>query len=381
MSMKFYTNDRPSNDLQQKLREENTPLSIIPFPKNNIEEPCVNFQEVLASERYKDIIDNFRKYCNTTATINGGNILQLMMMMMNDHLGIVQIERNHREELSQLAVELVCKEMGIPEGSFIFDAKIIGQEEMNTSNFQHGEQEKRFEVDIDEEDIPLNNGDELEIAKRRLINAIIQGSSKRGHYMYQIVEESVKQIVNYDNIIEMYGRMMSINDSLYWQLNDQMMKQLGGSDGEASVAGKEEVDRNTTPPTIYARGVNFPVLIHELIKGIMEVFAIHGLPENYENFKDDEDTIENEMWDLRLGPSIWKRLRSQFPTEIILDDDKVELQNFLIVEIFKLPAEEFLHFMRDIMDGNDDGKRKINELMAKVNNRDNEIDDDEDLDE
>ena len=74
--MKFYTNDRPSNDLQQKLREENTPLSIIPFPKNNIEEPCVNFQEVLASERYKDIIENFRKYCNTTATINSTNFTQ-----------------------------------------------------------------------------------------------------------------------------------------------------------------------------------------------------------------------------------------------------------------------------------------------------------------
>jgi len=214
-----------------------------------------------------------------------------------------------------------------------------------------------------------------------MINAIIQGASKRGHFMYHIVEDRIKEIVGNENIIDMYGRMMSINDIMYWQLSDEMIKQMGGGDGgEASTAGKEEVDRNTTPPTIHVRGINFPVILHELIKGIMEVFAIQGLPENYDMFKDETDTMENETWDLRLGASIWKRLRSQFPIEIILEEDKIELQNYLLVEIFKLPADEFLHFMREVMKGSDEGKRTMNELMVKVNNRDNDDENEEDLD-
>ena len=380
MGMKFETNDRPDSGLQVKLLEENTPLSIIPFPRN-VEEPCVNFQEVLASERYKDIIENFRKYCNTTSVINGPNFMSLMMIMMRDHMGIIDMERNHTEELERLAIELITREMGIPEGSFNFDVKIVTQEEIETDDFKHGDQPKLPEVDIDEVDIPLNNDEDLEMAKRRMINAIIQGASKRGHFMYHIVEDRLKEIIGNDNIIDMYGRMMSINDSLYWQLSDEMIKQMGGGDGgESSTAGKEEVDRNTTPPTIHVRGINFPVILHELIKGIMEVFAIQGLPENYDNFKDETDTIENEMWDLRLGPSIWKRLRSQFPIEIILEEDKIELQNYLLVEIFKLPADEFLHFMREVMKGSDEGKRTMNELMVNVNNRDNDDENEEDLD-
>ena len=114
----------------------------------------------------------------------------------------------------------------------------------------------------------------------------------------------------------------------------------------------------------------------------MEVFAIQGLPENYDSFKDEEDTMESEMWDLRLGPAIWRKLKSQFPIDILLDDDKVELQNYLLVEIFKLSAYDFLYFMREIFKGSEESKTLMNQLMEKVNHRDDEEyeDDDDDLD-
>jgi len=374
MSMKFETPDRPNKGLVEKLANNDTTLSKIPFP-TQLEEPYSNFQEVLASERYKDIIENFRKYNKTDFVLTNNNFISLMTPMSHYHNSIITLEYNHRTELENLAIELVTKEMGIPEGSFIYDVKIVDQSDIDGSNFNHGdggEQTNSSEVEIEEIELPLNNDQELEIAKRRLINTIIQGSSKRGHYMYHIVEDRIKQIIGNDNIVDLYGAMMSINDAMYWQLPEIFLKMAGGGDGEGSYAAKEEIDRNTTPPTIYVRAVNFPTLVHELIKGIMEVFAIHGLPENYSDFAEQEETIENETWDLRLGPSIWKRLRSQFPIEIIMDEEKVELQNYLLVEIFKLPAREFLYFMREIMKGSDEGKQMMNELMRKVDNNINE---------
>ncbi len=373
MSMKFETPDRPNKGLVEKLANNDTTLSKIPFP-TQLEEPYSNFQEVLASERYKDIVENFRKYNKTDFVLTNNNFISLMTPMSHYHNSIITLEYNHHTELENLAIELVTKEMGIPEGSFIFDVKLVDSSDIEGSGFNHGggEQTNLPEVDIEELELPLSNGQELEIAKRRLINAIIQGSSKRGHFMYHIVEDRIKQIIGNDNIIELYGAMMSINDAMYWQLPDIYINMAGGNGGDGSYAAKEEIDRNTTPPTIYVRAVNFPTLVHELIKGIMEVFAIHGLPENYSDFAEQEETIENETWDLRLGPSIWKRLRAQFPIEIIMDEEKVELQNYLLVEIFKLPAREFLYFMREIMKGSDEGKRMMNELMRKVDNNINE---------
>ena len=193
--------------------------------------------------------------------------------------------------------------------------------------------------------------------------------------MYHFVSDKIREITGSDSLLNQYGILMSINDTLYWQLSDETMKMMmGGDGGEGSVGGKEEVDRNTTPPTIVARGVNFPVLVHELIKGTMELFAIQGRPSDEEGNEDprwseieqSEDTLEKEIWDLRLGPSIWDRIRNQFPDEILIDENKFELQNYLIQSIFQLPAKEFLVFMKEVLSGSENGKRLMGELLQGV---------------
>jgi hypothetical protein len=231
------------------------------------------------------------------------------------------------------------------------------------------------EVEVEEDladDLATMN---LEKAKRRLINNMIQGASKKGHYMYHYVAEKIREITGSETLLNQYGILMSINDTLYWQLSDETMKMMmGGPGGGGSVGGKEEVRRNTNPPTIVARGINFPVLVHELIKGVMELFAIQGRPSDEEGNEDprwseieqSEDTLEKEMWDLRLGPAIWDRIRRQFPEEILLDENKFELQNYLIVSIFKLPAREFLVFMKEVISGSETGKRFMGELLQGI---------------
>jgi hypothetical protein len=69
---------------------------------------------------------------------------------------------------------------------------------------------------------------------------------------------------------------------------------------------------------------------------------------------------------LRLGPAIWDRVRNQFPEEILTDENKTELQNYLLVEIFKLPAKQFLVFMKEVISGSANGKRLMNELMLGI---------------
>jgi hypothetical protein len=251
--------------------------------------------------------------------------------------------------------------------------------EIDTDNFNREMEQQQPNIDpVDIEQDLMGDLETMTIekAKRRLINNMIQGASKKGHYMYHYVADKIREITGSESLIGQYGILMSINDSLYWQLSDETMKaMMGGGGAEGSVGGKEEVDRNTTPPTIVARGLNFPILVHELIKGVMELFAIQGRPKDEEGNEDaetwsdvesSEDTLEKEMWDLRLGPAIWDRVRRQFPDEILIDENKYELQNYLLVEIFKLPAREFLVFMKEVISGSENGKRLMNELMAGV---------------
>ena len=82
--------------------------------------------------------------------------------------------------------------------------------------------------------------------------------------MFNLVSEELNNINQ--ELLNLYGVLMSINDLLYWIMPDQMtMKAAEGGEG---VQGSEEVDDTTDPPTIKEtlKDYFFPVLVHELIK-------------------------------------------------------------------------------------------------------------------
>jgi len=379
MPMDFDSQDRPDQGVQDKLSTGETPLKKVPLPQTG-NEPNNNFQELLASERYKQVVEKMRQYTGTNATISGmQGMSPLMQQMMSAHNQILSFEQNHRRELEVLAIDLVKKELGIPEGSVQYDARIIGMCEFNPEDFGHDEEEQGGEEEGGEEE--MNFGNEIEIvnnledlnlekAKRRFINTIIQGASKRGHYMYHYVEDRVREIVGNDRIIGLYGIMMSVNDALYWQLPDETMKSMGQA---GAIAGREDVDRQTDPPTVKARAVNFPVLIHELIKGTLELVALQGRKrdeegneEDFTDVEESEDTLEKEMWDLRLGPAIWDRIRSKFPEDVLTDETKSIIQLMVFQHIFKKPAKEFLVFMKEIVSNSENGNRLMETMVRAI---------------
>jgi hypothetical protein len=370
MAMDFSTNDRPDQGVIDKLSTGETPHQKVPYPKSGLE-ANQNYQELLASERYRQVIQNLRRYTRSNNTLNAmSGLPPLLNMMMGAYTQITQIEREHREELEKLAVELVEKEMGVPDGSFQYDVKIVTPEDIDMSNFKMDGNEEQEEEVVNLEKNILDDLEHLNLekAKRRFINSIIQGTSEKGHYMYHLISDKITEITGNNEIINLYGIMMSVNDINYWHFPDEMldMAMKGGS-----IAGKEEVDRNTNPPTIKARGVNFPVLVHEIIKGIMEIFAIQGRSEDDEvqsKVEESEDTLEKEIWDLRLGPAIWDRIRSKFP-EKVFEDNYKWLQNYILMEIFRLPAKEFFVLLIKVMNSPEEGELLMSQLVDGIESK------------
>jgi len=373
MPMDLPPDNRPDRGVQDKLSQGDTPFDKVEFPDSPEERPESNFQELLASERYREVIAKVQEYTGRQVSMDGtGGMMPLQQAMLQSFQNITQTEMAHKEELEQLAIEVVKEEMKIPDDAFQWDVKIVGIGEVDMEGMEKGNQEDEEGEENDEAAIEneveiaadLESLD-LEKAKRRLINSIIQGSAMKGYYMYHNVADRLSEITGSETLIRDYGIMMSVNDAMYWQLPDQMMNAAMEGGG---AAGSEEVDRNTEPPTIKARGVNFPVLVHEIIKGVMEVFAVQGLPDegSAQDVIASEDTLEKEIWDIRLGPSIWAKIREMFPEEIVLNDNQKELQSFLLLAIFKLEARNFLVFVKEVLSGSERGQNMMNQLMDGV---------------
>jgi hypothetical protein len=380
MAMDFDTPDRPDSGIQDKLQTGETPFKKVPLPKTG-DEPNKNFQELLASERYRQVIQTLREKTGVNTPLRTINdIMPLQAMLRDAHNNICQTELEHREQLEQLAIKMVMKELGVKQGQIEYSAKITGMDRVDASGFNREsnipQQPNVPEVNLEVEENLMDDLAKLnmEKAKRRLINSMIQGSSKRGHYMYSYVQGEIRRITGSDSLINSYGIMMSINDTLYWQLSDkQMMSIMGGNggEGEPNIGGVERIDRNSKPPKVTVEGINFPVIVHELIKGTMELIAaLRGEPDDINlasKVRETEDTLEKEIWDLRLGPAIWDRVRNTIPAEILDDDAEKVIQLLLYTRIVERPAKEFLVFMREVISNTDSGKRLMKLLSDSMN--------------
>jgi hypothetical protein len=379
--------ERMSPDVEGKINRGETPLSNNPaFPNIQSGQVPQTFEQLIASKRFKDVVDKVKRYTGQQ-NISGQNaLMQLQTAMMRSVQTLFQIQANNKEYLENLAVDLVRKEMGVRPDQLQYDAKLVGMGQIDMSGFsKEGEEPDEEEVEQNfqqqEEDvedfITAFERFDIEKAKRRFINALIQGSSKKGHYMFELVRDELDRID--PRLLNLYGIVMSVNDLMYWVLPDEMMDMMMSQSG---VGGKEEVDIETDPPTVRARGLFFPILIHELIKGTMEVLGTQGLPDDpkqAEMVMASTDTLANEVWDLRLGPVIWEKFLTAYP-ERLFDEDKKFIQSYLFARFSALSSEEFFNLAKMILRGDAKATSILDKMVTEIVNHLNEVhsDDDED---
>jgi hypothetical protein len=153
-------------------------------------------------------------------------------------------------------------------------------------------------------------------------------------------------------------------EHMYWIYPD--MESMAGSGG--GQMGQSEVDEETDPPTVKARAATFPLLIHELVKGVYEVFGTHGLPDDpkqQELVMNAEDTLPAEIWDSRLGPVFWEKLQASYPVELFEDDMK-HIQHYLFMRFSKLEAKEFFRVAKLILNGDPQGTKFIQRMVDEI---------------
>jgi hypothetical protein len=351
--------ERMEPGIERKITSKETPYHNFPaIPKMD-----KDFIELISSKRFKDSVEKVKRYMGNTRVIQGNNPLnQLMSTVMQSMQQIIGIQMRNKKELEQLAIKLVKKEMGIPEGAMQFKAELVMQP-MGAAEGMQSEPELPSEEEIEEFMGDMENFN-LERSKRRFINSLIQGAAFKGGHMYVLVS---KELNNIDpSLLNLYGVSQALMEHAYWIFPD-MEGMAGGGGGQM---GQSEVDEETDPPTVSAKAVTFPLLVHELVKGVYEIFGTHGLPDDpkqQEMILNAEDTLPSEIWDSRLGPIFWEKFMASYPMELF-DEDKKHIQHYLFMRFSALDAKEFFRIAQLILNDDPKGKQFIQRLVDGIIN-------------
>ena len=183
---------------------------------------------------------------------------------------------------------------------------------------------------------------------------MIQGAAKKCNHMFHMIDE---ELTNIDpRLPNKYSKMMSSADYMYYVI-PKMEKGFTG--------GMVRVDFDGGKPKIIAEAITLPVLIHELVKGVMEILSAHGLPKDKmigEYVIGKADFLAAEPWDMRLGPALWERFTA------MIEPDDFHLKHHIYSELVSLPVKEFNVKMREIMGGTNSGKKIIKDIVDDVKN-------------
>lgn len=248
---------------------------------------------------------------------------------------IIQIETPYKEQLEQLAIRMIEDIYPIIiEDNIKIDAKITNVADVNQS--------------LDE-----NINENSPEAKRRVINGLTQGAALNGTFSFYMFKEYLDVID--DTLVEKYNQLMKEVFGVYDDDNAIVMFLNAIAQGQKTGGGYSKViiNENQQGPTIQARAICFPMLVHEIIKGLYELVSLQGFSgtkDQNQQVVDKVDKLENEPEDIRSGKFIFEALNNIYAEYYKGNDNRV--REFFFSDIYKLNDIEFIEYVENAINEN-----------------------------
>lgn len=337
------------NYILSSMRQNKTSLGDNPaFPPEEEEKFVVGITE----SYFKEITE---RLSNMDGRIDTSSLQTTMNRLLTE---CQNIEKNNKGELEELCQNVVTKLFNIPEDTV--NIKVSLSSDIDRS-IERMLPEKMDDFSFDDiNDMKILSD---EIYKRRMLNSLITGAATYyagnvNHYLKEAFEV-------HQYLPNLYSEIMLVNNILAYLTKDTLDNENDKSTDGGMVS--VYVSSDTEKANIDAKGVIFPVLLEETIKGLLELSISHGLPmkkEKAQYVMMKSDFKLAEMWDLRLGIPLWKRIEDLIK-ECGADPIEVGL-NFIFMEIAKLPSDKFNTFMQEVFMKTKAAKSSMVELLEYI---------------
>jgi len=268
------------------------------------------------------------------------SLMQTMRLTQGLLDEIIDAEEGYRDELEMIAAQMVTDAYPIIDYANIrIDAKIVGMGDMNIQMDQNSE-------DPASPDFGEDDPEKLK-AKRRIINGITQGASIRGAFGFMLFKEYIDQIN--PALVEKYNEILKLAFGIYDDENAIAMMLAMLAQGQKAQGGESEMeyDEENEQFVIKAKAICFPMLVHEIVKGLYEIVGTEGFGADREKNKaiiGAVDKLSNEPRDLQYGKFIYDAI-SKLYNESDVEDARV--RELFFAEVYKLGDDEFFPFIEN----------------------------------
>ena len=327
------------------------------------------YLEHITSESYRTTVEYVARYLQMDIEEleeQFSDINSFAMLLMQTVMRVDNLERPLRSQLEEIALDAVLDTPGdefsmikqmYMDGHIKFDIKIVGM------SGQPEVAEMLFGADDPgEEGAELAPSEELAMSsdrfsnedalKREFANFMMAGNAIHKMYLFHMVENELNQLNR--SLVMQYGMLAALGNLGYYILPDEDM----GREGPGMPAGVEKVDRNNN--IIHARAMNFVVLMHEIVKGIMEYLSADTVTADI-----SPEGPNTEAVPLMAGPEMYREFQRMIPAD----------KKHLFPLIYKLLLTEPADIIRTVLTGGERGQRTLDDIISQAEDQWNEYND------
>jgi len=274
------------------------------------------------------------------AMLGNKSLMQTMGRSMALLDEISEAEEGYRDELEMVAAQMVTDAYPIIDYANIkIDAKIVDMSDINLP--PPSPQEDPTLPDFGEDD------PEKLKAKRRIINGITQGASIRGAFGFMLFKEYLDQIN--PELVAKYNEILKLAFGIYDDENAiaMLLSMIAQNQNMPGGESEMEYDEQEEQFVIKARAICFPMLVHEIVKGLYEIVGTEGFgPDKEKNqaIVGAVDKLSNEPNDLRFGKFFYDAI-SKIYNDSDIDDARV--RELFFAEVYKLDNNDFFPFVEN----------------------------------
>lgn len=333
----------------------------------------------LANESFEEIAQKIReKTGRNNVTIN-----DIQQLMGNSLMNAAKQEYQYGiERLEQKAVEMIKKQFNIPNDAVDFEATITGISPMMLVGRDVSPQEAEglsrqagvkvgkinregLKMERGTSEVPQGKSEEElkpKIKRRRLVNAMMHGAARKSQNLHHM-DDQLRQ--ENPQLGQNYANVMAANDASYWMLNDDTIREQGEQGIHAGNARVQLSSEEGGKPKVIAQGMIFPILLHELTKGVIELMSLWSLPQDRDVRQyvlDKTDNLESETNDIRLGPAIWTKFVEQIPV------DNQEVISLTWNMLQELSDHDFNSIIDGLLSDSTDSQTKVRRMAEEALN-------------